>query len=114
MGHAHGIGVVNGDLQVLGVQQAGDTGPDLPEPGHARPPAVQNVTAAAQQRLSREHYRLADQVVLGVLQRAAGNAEDRAGQLAGLQVAAQPVLGVSTPRTRPLNRAQASSRAGAK
>lgn len=94
LGHPYGVGVVDGDLHVLGVQHPGDAGPDLSETNHARLAPVQDVATTAQERLGREHHRLADQVVLGVFQRTAGDAEHRARQLAVLQVAAHPVLSV--------------------
>ena len=55
---------------------------------------MQDVPAAAQQSFGGKRDRLPDQVILRVFQRAAGDAEHGAGQLAVRQVLAQAVFGV--------------------
>ena len=94
LGAAHGVDVVHGDPYALGVQQAGDAGAELAEADHERGSAVQDVAAAAHEGLGGEHDGLADEEVFGVLERGAGDRDDRAGQLVEVGVAAVAVLGV--------------------
>jgi hypothetical protein len=94
LGAADGVDVEDGDLDALGMQEPGDRAAELAEADHQGGAAIEDVTAIAHDGLGGKDDRLADEEVLGVLQRGAGDGDDGAGQFVEVLVAAVPVLGV--------------------
>lgn len=94
LGAAYGVDVEDSDLDALGVQEPGYGGAELAEADHEGGAAVEDVATPAHDGLCGKHDGLADEVVLGILERGAGHRDDRARQFVEGFVAAVAVLGV--------------------
>ncbi len=76
------------------MQETGDRGAEFPEPDDQGGAAVQDVAAATHDGFGGEDDGLADEEVLGVLQRRTGDGDHRAGKFVEAGVAAVAVLGI--------------------
>lgn len=91
---AYGVDVEDGDLNAFGMQEAGDGRAELAEADHQGGAAVENIAALPHDGLGGEDDGLADEEVLGVLQRGARHGDDGAGQLLEVLVPSMAVLRV--------------------